>query len=98
MHLTFEPTRWRQKTCCTVFLPSNTDVFVNLYGAFLCLLACVSYLEKNTFGGFFLCAAGDFHLSTCGALSNKETQTKKGNYKRIYEVLYTGKTKCFSLG
>lgn len=45
---------------------------------------CADNLEKNTLGGFFLCAACDFHLSTCGALSDKETQTKRGNYRHIY--------------
>ncbi len=51
-------------------------------------LSCVcwpaAYLEKSTFGGFFLCAACDFHLSTCGALSHKEIHTKKGNYRHVW--------------
>ena len=35
------------------------------------------YLENNTFGGFFLCIARDFHLSACGALSEKEIEREE---------------------
>lgn len=54
MYLICEPTRWRQKTCCTVFLPINTDVLLHAYGAFLRVLASVISREEHIWRIFSL--------------------------------------------